>query len=77
MESQGNIVDEWSKDLAGGKLTFVTQSMGNPIAGYLHEAKFERGTSEYSMSRQSTDALTRAEVESRFADFIAEIRHGQ
>ena len=29
------------------------------------------------MSRQSTEPLTRAEVETRFADFISEIRHGQ
>jgi hypothetical protein len=29
------------------------------------------------MSRQGTEPLTRAEVETRFADFISEIRHGQ
>jgi hypothetical protein len=51
--------------------------VGNPVAAYVHEANFERGTSSYSMARQSTEPLTRAEVETRFADFISEIRHGQ
>jgi hypothetical protein len=69
--------DAWSKELGGGTLTFTTAAVGNPIAGYVHEAKFERGTSSYSMTRQSTEPLTRAEVENRFADFISEIRHGQ
>lgn len=69
--------DTWSKQLAGGTLTFITQTAGNPVALYLYEAKFERGTSSYSMSRQSTEPLTRAQVETRFADFISEIRHGQ
>ena len=69
--------DAWSKQLAGGTLTFTTEGVGNPIAAYALEAKFERGTSSYSMTRQSTEALSRAEVESRFADFISEIRHGQ
>jgi hypothetical protein len=69
--------DAWSKELGGGKLTFTTEAVGNPIAGYVYEATFERGTSSYSMSRQSTEALTRDEVESRFADFISEIRYGQ
>jgi hypothetical protein len=69
--------DTWSKELAGGTLTFTTQALGNPPAAYVYEAKFERGTSSYSMSRQSTEPLTRAEVENRFADFISEIRHGQ
>lgn len=78
MESQKpTATDAWSKQLAGGTLTFTTQTAGNPVALYIYEAKFERGTSSYSMSRQSTEALTRAEVESRFADFISEIRHGQ
>jgi hypothetical protein len=67
----------WSQELAGGTLTFTTQAVGNPVALYIYEAKFERGTSSYSMSRQSTEPLTRAEVETRFADFISEIRHGQ
>jgi hypothetical protein len=58
-------------------LTFTTQAPGTPVPGYVHEAKFERGTSSYSMTRQSTEPLTRAEVETRFADFISEIRHGQ
>lgn len=69
--------DAWSKELGGGILTFTAQSLGNPAAAYVYEAKFERGTSSYSMSRQSTEPLTRAEVETRFADFISEIRHGQ
>jgi hypothetical protein len=78
MESQKNKpTDAWSKELGGGTLTFTTEAVGNPIAGYVHEAKFERGTSSYSMTRQSTEPLTRAEVENRFADFISEIRHGQ
>jgi hypothetical protein len=70
-------IDAWSKKLAGGTLTFTTEGVGNPIAAYIHEAKFERGTSSYSMTRQSTEPLSRAEVETRFADFISEIRHGQ
>jgi len=69
--------DAWSKELGGGILTFTSESVGDPIASYIHEAKFERGTSSYSMARQSTEPLTRAEVENRFADFISEIRHGQ
>jgi hypothetical protein len=69
--------DSWSKELAGGTLTFTTQGLGNPVAAYVYEAKFDRGTSSYSMTRQSTEPLTRAEVEQRFADFISEIRHGQ
>jgi hypothetical protein len=69
--------DAWSKELGGGTLTFTTQALGNPPAAYVYEAKFERGTSSYSMSRQGTEPLTRAEVETRFADFISEIRHGQ
>jgi hypothetical protein len=69
--------DTWSKQIGGGTLTFTSEAVGNPVAGYTHEAKFERGNSAYSMSRQSTDLLTRAEVEDRFADFISEIRHGQ
>jgi hypothetical protein len=68
--------DTWSKQIGGGTLTFISEAAGNPAA-YTHEAKFERGTSSYSTSRQSTEQLTRAEVESRFADFISEIRHGQ
>jgi hypothetical protein len=78
MDSQNpKPTEAWSKELAGGTLTFTSQPMGNPVALYIYEAKFERGTSSYSMSRQSTEPLTRAEVESRFADFISEIRHGQ
>lgn len=78
MESQKpRPADTWSKQLAGGTLTFTTQTAGNPAALYIYEATFERGTSSYSMSRQSTEPLTRAEVETRFADFISEIRHGQ
>ncbi len=78
MESQKpKPIDSWSKALGGGTLTFTSESVGDPIAGYVHEAKFERGTSSYSMTRQSTEPLTRAEVENRFADFISEIRHGQ
>lgn len=78
MESQNpEPTDAWSKQLAGGTLIFTTQAVGNPVALYIYEAKFERGTSSYSMSRQSTEPLTRAEVETRFADFISEIRHGQ
>ena len=69
--------DAWSKQLGGGTLTFTSEGVGNPVAAYALEAKFERGTSVYSMTRQSTEALSRAEVESRFADFISEIRHGQ
>lgn len=69
--------DAWSRELAGGKLTFTRKGLGNPVAAYILEAKFERGTSSYSMTRQSTEALSRAEVEQRFADFISEIRHGQ
>ena len=69
--------DSWTKALAGGVLTFTAQSLGNPPAAYVYEAKFERGTSSYSMTRQSTEPLSRAEVEQRFADFISEIRHGQ
>lgn len=69
--------DAWSRPLAGGTLTFTTEGLGNPIAAYALEARFERGTSSYSMTRQSTEALSRAEVELRFADFISEIRHGQ
>ena len=70
-------IDSWTKALAGGVLTFTSQSLGNPPAAYVYEAKFERGTSSYSMTRQSTEPLSRAEVEQRFADFISEIRHGQ
>lgn len=78
MESQKpEAADAWSKELAGGRLTFTTQTAGNPVALYIYEATFERGTSSYSMSRHSTEPLTRAEVETRFADFISEIRHGQ
>ena len=78
MDSRKNELENvWSKELAGGTLTFTTQAVGNPIVGYIHEAKFERGNSSYSMTRQSTEPLTRAEVENRFADFISEIRHGQ
>jgi hypothetical protein len=69
--------DTWSKQLGGGTLTFTSEGLGEPVAAYTHEAKFQRGDSSYSMSRQSTDALTRTEVEERFADFISEIRHGQ
>ena len=69
--------ETWSRELAGGKLTFTSQGLGNPVAAYVLEARFERGTSSYSMTRQSTEALSRAEVELRFADFISEIRHGQ
>lgn len=72
-----NPKESWSKELAGGTLTFTEEGLGDPVAAYVYEAKFERGTSSYSMTRQSTDALTRAEVETRFADFISEIRHGQ
>src|SRR5260370_4861562 len=68
--------DTWSKELGGGILTFTSEALGNPVAAYVYEAKFERGTSSYSMTRQSTEPLTRAEVETRFADFISEIRHG-
>ena len=71
------LTDTWSKELAGGILTFATKAQGSPIAAYLHEATFERGNSSYSMTRQSTEPLTRAEVEARFADFVSEIRHGQ
>jgi len=74
-DSQGN--DSWSKQLGGGTLTFTSKGLGNPVAAYVLEAKFERGTSSYSMTRQSIEALSRAEVEARFADFISEIRHGQ
>jgi hypothetical protein len=78
MDSQNpKPTDAWSKELGGGTLTFTGQAVGNPVALYIYEAKFERGTSSYSMSRQSTEPLTRAEVETRFADFISEIRHGQ
>jgi hypothetical protein len=70
-------MDTWSKQIGGGTLTFTTQALGNPVVAYILEAKFERGTSAYSTSRQSTEPLTRAEVENRFADFISEIRHGQ
>ena len=78
MDSQTNeATDTWSRDLAGGTLTFTTQAVGNPTAAYILVAKFVRGSSSYSMSRQSTEELTRAEVEKRFADFISEIRHGQ
>ena len=78
MESQKpEATDSWSKELGGGTLTFIAQSLGDPAAAYVYEAKFERGTSSYSMARQSTEPLTRAEVELRFADFISEIRHGQ
>jgi hypothetical protein len=78
MDSQNpKPTEAWSKELAGGILTFSSQPVGNPVALYIYEAKFERGTSSYSMSRQSTEPLTRTEVESRFADFISEIRHGQ
>lgn len=70
-------VDIWSKQIGGGTLTFTTQTGGDPAAAYIREAKFVRGNSAYSTSRQSTEPLTRAEVESRFADFIPEIRHGQ
>ena len=69
--------ETWSQQLAGGTLTFTAKAIGNPAAVYLYEATFERGGSSYSMSRQSTDKLSRTEVESRFADFISEIRHGQ
>jgi hypothetical protein len=69
--------DVWSKELAGGTLTFTAQSLGNPPAAYMYEATFQRGTSSYSMTRHSTEPLSRAEVETRFADFISEIRHGQ
>ena len=78
MESQTNkATDAWSRDLAGGTLTFTTEGVGNPVAAYIHVAKFVRGNSSYSMSRQSTEELGRAEIEKRFADFISEIRHGQ
>jgi len=76
-ESKSQHTDAWSRELAGGKLTFTSKGLGNPVAAYVHEATFERGTSSYSMARQSTEALSRAEVELRFADFISEIRHGQ
>ena len=56
-------------------LSFSTEAVGDSVP-YVHVAEFG-GISNYSMSRQSTDALTRAEVENRFADFISEIRHGQ
>lgn len=69
--------DTWSKNLGGGTLTFTAVAMGDPVSVYVYEAKFERGTSAYSMTRQSTEPLTRTEVEGRFADFISEIRHGQ
>jgi hypothetical protein len=69
--------DTWSKQIGGGTLTFTSEAVGNPAAAYTHEAKFERGNSSYSTSRQSIEPLTRAEVENRFADFISEIRHGQ
>lgn len=69
--------DSWSKEFGGGTLTFTTEAVGSPIAAYIHIANFVRGSSSYSMSRQSIEALTRAEVEKRFADFISEIRHGQ
>jgi len=77
MQTQKKVIDSWSKPLAGGILTFIVEGLGDPVAAYVQEAKFERGTSSYSMTRQSTDPMTRAEVETRFADFISEIRHGQ
>ena len=70
-------MDRWSKEIGGGTLTFTSQAVGDPVAGYVLEAKFERGNSAYCTSRQSTEPLTRTEVENRFADFISEIRHGQ
>jgi hypothetical protein len=69
--------DTWSKQIGGGTMVFTTEAVGNPAVAYILEAKFERGKSSYSTSRQSTEQLTRAEVENRFADFISEIRHGQ
>jgi hypothetical protein len=69
--------DLWSKELAGGTLTFTAHALGNPPAAYMYEATFHRGASSYSMTRHSTEPLSRAEVETRFADFISEIRHGQ
>ena len=69
------ITDTWTKELGGGILSFTGKALG-PTA-YVYEAKFERGNSSYSMTRQSTEPLSRAEVETRFADFISEIRHGQ
>jgi hypothetical protein len=69
--------DVWSKELAGGTLTFSAQVLGIPPAAYVYEANFQRGASSYSMTRHSTEPLSRAEVETRFADFISEIRHGQ
>jgi len=78
MESQkGNASDAWSKQFAGGTLTFSAEAVGDPIAGYVYVANFVRGSSSYSMSRQSREALTREEIEDRFADFISEIRCGQ
>jgi hypothetical protein len=66
MESQKpEPTDTWSKELGGGILTFTSEALGNPVAAYVHEAKFERGTSSYSMTRQSTEPLTRAEGELR------------
>jgi hypothetical protein len=69
--------DSWTKALAGGTLTFIGQALGNPPAAFVYQAKFDRGTSSYFMTRQSTEPLSREEVEQRFADFISEIRHGQ
>jgi len=78
MESRkGNPTDAWSKDFAGGTLTFSSEPVGQPVAAYVYVANFVRGSSSYSMSRQSRDTLTRDEIENRFADFISEIRHGQ
>jgi len=69
--------DAWSKELAGGTLTFTTEAVGNPIVAYVYSANFQRGTSSYSMTRQNREELTRSEIENRFADFISEIRNGQ
>ena len=69
--------DVWSTELAGGTLTFISEAVGSPIVAYVYTAKFQGGTSSYSMMRQSREALTRSEIESRFADVLSEIRHGQ
>ena len=71
------VKDTWSKKMGHGTMTFTTTAMGEPVAAFNHEAKFEQPDRTQTRNGQSTDPLTREEVESRFADFVSELLDSQ
>jgi hypothetical protein len=66
--------DTWSKNIAGGTLTFSSSPKVKPVGGYVHEARFVWMNYARSEKHESTGPLTRKEVEKLFAGFISEIR---